>query len=229
MPRLLQLRVSFKTRGDASNDSARLHCGKEFQLVKSKLLSWFCIAAFAFSSFGQDSNGLRKAPELAFTLPGEGERLLSQYRGKVVALEFILTTCPHCQAASRLMTRLQQEYGPRGFQALDLAINGLDEGRTPQQADLLVETFARSFQVGFPVGWIPRDRFVPFMGFSFAELTVVPQLVLIDRKGYIHYQTPAKGEENAMKEATIRQRMEELLAAGNGVSTKTRSVAKRGP
>ena len=31
----------------------------------------------------------QKAPELAFTLPGQGQKLLSQYRGKVVALEFI--------------------------------------------------------------------------------------------------------------------------------------------
>jgi thiol-disulfide isomerase/thioredoxin len=196
--------------------------------VKRILLSCSSMALFVVAIFAQDANGLRKAPELAFTLPGEGERLLSQYRGKVVALEFILTTCPHCQAASRLMTRLQQEYGGRGFQALDVAINGLDDGRTPQQADVLVETFSRNFQVGFPVGWVPRDRFVPFMGFSFAELTVVPQLVLMDRKGYIHYQTPAKGEENAMKEATLRQRIEELLSASNGVSTKTRTVAKRG-
>ena len=194
--------------------------------MKRQLLSWCAIALFVLSVFAQDSNGVRKAPELAFTLPGQGEHLLSQYRGKAVALEFILTTCPHCQAASRLMSRLQQDYGPRGFQALDLAINGLDDGRTAQQADLLVETFARNFQVGFPVGWVPRDQFVTFMGFSFAELTVVPQLVLIDRKGYIRYQTPPRGEENAMKEATLRQRIEELLAP-SGASTKTRSVAKR--
>lgn len=170
--------------------------------------------------FAQEANGIRKAPELAFNLPGEGERLLSQYRGKVVGLEFILTTCSHCQAASRLMTWLEQEYGSRGFQALDLAINGLDEGRTPQQADALVEMFVRNFQVGFPVGWLPRDRFMSFLGFSLAELTVVPQLVLIDRKGYIHYQTPPRGDPTSMQEATIRQRIEELLSLGNGASTR---------
>ena len=49
-----------------------------------------------------DTSALRKAPELAFNIPGQGQKLLSQYRGKVVALEFILTTCPHCQAASRV-------------------------------------------------------------------------------------------------------------------------------
>ena len=106
------------------------------------------------------ANALHKAPELAFTIPGQGERLLSQYRGKVVGLEFILTTCPHCQIASHLMTRLQSEYGSRGFQALDLAINGLDEGRSAKEADALVQGFSSTYQVGFPVGWVPREQMI---------------------------------------------------------------------
>ena len=155
---------------------------------------------------------LRKAPELAFTLPQEGQKLLSQYRGKVVALEFILTTCIHCQAASKLMTRMQQEFGSQHFQALDLAINGLDEGRTPQQADALVQSFQANFQVGFPVGWIRREEMASFLQFSLMERSVVPQLVLIDRAGYIHYQTPPMGDEKSMQEETIRERIKELLA-----------------
>jgi thiol-disulfide isomerase/thioredoxin len=156
---------------------------------------------------------LRKAPELKFTLPGQGEHSLSELHGKVVSLEFILTTCPHCQQASKMLTTLQSEYGPRGFQALDLAINALDNNRTPEQANEMVLAFIRNFQVGFPVGWVPRDSFLSFLGFSIAEYTVVPQLVLIDRNGYIHYQTPPRGDENSTKEATIRQRIEELLAS----------------
>jgi thiol-disulfide isomerase/thioredoxin len=165
----------------------------------------------ALSAVAAHAQELRKAPELAYNVPGQGEKLLSQYRGKVVALEFILTTCPHCQAASRLMTSLQQEYGPRGFQALDLAINALDENRTRQQADQLITNFVDTYHVGFPVGWVPRDSFLSFLGISITEYTVVPQLVLIDRRGYIHYQTAARGDDVSLKEATLRQRIQELL------------------
>lgn len=150
----------------------------------------------------------RKAPELAFTVPGQGAKLLSQYRGKVVSLEFIFTTCPHCQAATKLMEKFQKEFGPRGFQALDVAVN--------ENADLLVENFSKDFQVNFPVGWVLRDQFISFMGWS-NPYFVVPQQVLIDRKGMIRYQTPAREDANwdaLMKEDAIRQHIEELLAGG---------------
>ena len=179
-----------------------------FALLTGLILITFSLAA-------GEPNGLRKAPELAFEVPGQGQKLLSQYRGKVVALEFIFTTCPHCQAASKVMTKFQQEFGPKGFQAIDIAVN--------DNADLLVEHFSKDYQVGFPVGWTNRDQMISFMGFS-SSYFVVPQFVLIDRKGYIHYQTPAKEDENwdkLMKEDAIRQHIEELLSPSSSASRST--------
>ena len=180
--------------------------------MKRICLSLAGLAILALSAFAADANVQRKAPELAFTIPGQGDKLLSQYRGKVVALEFIYTTCPHCQAASKLMTKMQAEFANRGLQVLDVAVN--------QNADLLVENFTRDYNVGFPVGWTKSDQMLSFMGFSMMDRYVVPQLVLIDRKGVIHYQTPPQGEEHSMLESTIRERIEELLNLGNSSTTK---------
>jgi thiol-disulfide isomerase/thioredoxin len=174
----------------------------------------------AASLSAADTNALRKAPELAFNVPGQGQKLLSQYRGKVVALSFIWTTCPHCQAESKLLTKLQQEYGPRGFQAIDVAVN--------DNADLKVENFAKEFQVNFPVGWALKDEMIAFMGWSSAYY-VVPQMVLVDRKGYIHYQTPQRQDENwdkLMKEDAVRQHIEELLSQ-NASASRSRSATSR--
>jgi thiol-disulfide isomerase/thioredoxin len=160
-----------------------------------------CLAAVELSA--QEA---RKAPELAFTVPGQGTKLLSQYRGKVVSLEFIFTTCPHCQAATKVMEKFQTEFGPHGFQAIDVAVN--------DNADLLVDNFTKDFQVNFPVGWVLRDQMMAFMGWTNAYF-VVPQQVLIDRKGIIRYQTPAREDatwDKLMKEDAIRQHIEELLA-----------------
>lgn len=183
---------------------------KRILIAFSLCLSMLALAGLVYA---QDS---RKAPELSFTVPGQGERLLSQLRGKVVALEFILTTCPHCQQASHLMSQMQQDYANRGFQALDVAINAQDEGRSPEQANELVGMFASNFQTSFPVGWTSRDQMISFMNISLAERFVVPQLILIDRKGMIRYQTESRGDgsyENSMKPEIIRQRIEELLSS----------------
>jgi cytochrome oxidase Cu insertion factor (SCO1/SenC/PrrC family) len=151
---------------------------------------------------------VRKSPELAFKLPGQGDRLLSQYRGKVVALEFILTTCPHCQAASQVMNKIQERYGSKGFQALDVAVD--------PNADLKVENFAKEHNVKFPVGWVPIEQMMTYMGFT--ERPMVPQLILIDREGNIHYETPRLGDSESMREETIAKRIEELLDGGNRTS-----------
>jgi peroxiredoxin len=144
---------------------------------------------------------VHKSPELAFKIPGQGDRLLSQYRGKVVALEFILTTCPHCQAASQVMNKMQDRYGREGFQALDVAID--------PNADLKVENFAKDHQVKFPVGWAGLEQMMAYMGFS--ERPVVPQLILIDREGNIHWATPRLGDAESMKEDVIEKRIAELV------------------
>ena len=171
------------------------------------------LSLVVISLFAADSTpSIRKAPELAFNIPGQGPKLLSQYRGKVVALEFIFTTCPHCQAASKVMSKYQAEFGPRGFQAVDIAVN--------ENADLLVENFAKDYQVAFPVGWVTRDQMLSFMGYTSGRF-VVPQLVLIDRKGVIHYQTPALEDpewEKLMTPEAIHQHIDELLSSGASAS-----------
>jgi peroxiredoxin len=176
---------------------------------KNRIIPPLAIALVASCFIYAGTNTIRQAPELAFNLPGQGRVLLSQYQGKVVALEFIYTTCRHCQTGAKLMSKLQQEYGSRGLQVIDIATN--------PNADLLVKDFAKSFQVNFPVGWTTSEQMQAFMGFSNGRY-VVPQLVLIDRKGYIHYQTPPlSGDEwaKSMTEETIHQQIEELLALKN--------------
>ena len=186
-------------------------------------------AAAAPFLFSDSLENVRKAPELAFSIPSQGQQLLSQYRGKVVALEFIATTCPHCQAASQYMKKLQTELGDRGLQVIDVATN--------PNADLLVDNFAKDFQVNFPVAWTTSQQMQTFMGFT-SERYVVPQLVLIDRKGFIHWQTPATTAdgswEKLMNQDTIKQHIEQLLAqpssasthAGPGGGTKVASAKK---
>src|SRR4030095_13235894 len=96
----------------------------------------------------------RKAPEFVIYLPDGTQSLLSQYRGKVVALEFLYTTCVYCQQTSQLMNKLQAEYGPKGFQALGVAFN--------DYADKLVSAYVRQFRLAYPVGHSSRREVTYF-------------------------------------------------------------------
>ncbi len=105
------------------------------------------------------------------------------------------------------MSRFQNDYGAKGFQAVDVAFN--------DNSDLLVSNFAKEQQTQFPVGWTTRDQVLAFLGLSAVERFVVPQLILIDREGMIHYQTPPLGDEESYKEDVIRKRIELLLSANH--------------
>jgi thiol-disulfide isomerase/thioredoxin len=190
--------------------------------VKKMLLPLACLAISVAPVFADAAENVRKAPELAIKIPGKPDQLLSQYRGKVVALEFIFTTCPHCQAASKFMSQLQNEYGSRGLQVIDVAVN--------PNADLLVENFAKDFSTSFPVGWTTQQQMTSFMGFQDGRF-VVPQLALIDRKGNIHWQTPANTEdgswEKLMNQDTIRQHVQQLLGQSASASAATRHAGTK--
>src|ERR1700690_2933806 len=77
----------------------------------------------------------RKAPELAVQMAGGQQLLLSQFRGKVVMIAFVHTTCPHCQNLSTIVERPNKQYGPRGFQPLGVPFN--------DNAALLVPDFVK--------------------------------------------------------------------------------------
>lgn len=177
----------------------------------------------AFSLLGAEVP--RPAPELAIKLPNGQQLLLSQFRGKVVALEFLLTTCPHCQQASRLMNQLYKEYGPRGFQPLGVAFNDM--------AMMLVPEYVKDLQLTFPVGVGTRESVIDFLQHPRIMRMLVPQMVFIDRKGVIRAQYGGDDPFFQNEEKNMRAQIEALLREGSGTKQpsgtgKTRTPAKSG-
>jgi cytochrome oxidase Cu insertion factor (SCO1/SenC/PrrC family) len=65
----------------------------------------------------------RKAADLVFQTTGGHNIALDTYKGKVIVLSFIFTTCVHCQQMTGEMNQLYAQYGPAGFQPLAVAWN----------------------------------------------------------------------------------------------------------
>jgi peroxiredoxin len=151
----------------------------------------------------------RKSPELTI-IEGSGKQtLLSSYRGKVVALAFVFTTCPHCQAECQLLTKLHVELKDKGFQPLAVAFNS--------NAQYLVSGFVQSLHLDFPVGYAAaRQTVTDYLQLSDGENDRwnVPQIVLIDRKGMIVAQSAPGGTEELQEENSLRKKITELLGSG---------------
>ena len=90
----------------------------------------------------------RPAPELSFTLPSGQQVNVDSYKGKVVALEFLSTTCTHCQRTAATIEKLYRELGNRGLQPLGVAID--------PEASERVSTFSSDLKLTYPVGTLDR-------------------------------------------------------------------------
>lgn len=161
----------------------------------------------------------RKSPEFTIVEPSGKETLLTSFKGKVVVLAFVHTTCVHCQAFSQVLNKFEKEMGPRGFQAIDVAWN--------ENAKVLAPAFARQFNLSFPVAYSTWDPIMSYLGFSVMDRPVVPQVVVIDRKGMIRAQSPPQGDPNLQNEITLRGLIDQLLKEDTAKAPSPRTARSK--
>lgn len=185
-----------------------------------RLSALTALAALALPALAEKpAPELRKAPEFEIVEASGKKSLLSQYRGKVCVLEFIFTTCPHCQVTSRMYQGIYNDYKAKGFQMLAVAFN------EPLNAQMVAQ-FSQQFGLTFPVGMSHRDPVMNFLGIPMMAVDwVVPQIVVIDKKGMIRMQSDKKGTNKEIQEDPfMRNFIDTLLKEG----TAAAAPAKKG-
>ena len=150
----------------------------------------------------------RPSPDFAVNFNNGGQMRLNQFQGKVVVLACILTTCPHCQFTIQTLSKLQNEYGPRGLQVIGSAIEDMAAMNLPD--------FVRRFQPPFPVGSNVRNDAQNYLQHPVMFRLLMPQVVIIDRKGNIRTQLAGDDKffEKPVQENNFREVLEPLLKEG---------------
>ena len=118
------------------------------------------------------------APDFELPLIGGGGRKLSDYRGKVVLLNFWASWCGPCVSELPALENLRNKLGPKGFEVLGV---GIDD-----DSDSL-DNFRHRYGLTFPV---LDDK----MGEAKARyrLTGVPESFILDREGrFVMVMDPA--------------------------------------
>ncbi|MCB9384619.1 MAG: TlpA family protein disulfide reductase [Bryobacterales bacterium] len=147
----------------------------------------------------------REAGPLNFNTFKGQKASLAALKGKVVAVMFFSTDCPHCQHTAELLKPIYKEFHPKGFEILALAVN-------PSAAANLDE-FAAKYGVEFPIGLGTNSQWTTFCQLPVMGQKYVPHLVFVDKKGVIQEDHP--GADRAFwldQEARIRAAIEKLLA-----------------
>ena len=166
----------------------------------SVAMSVFAVPMFAASPVP------RPAPALDIVDSNGKHVVLSNFRGKVVVLQFLLTNCTHCRAFSSLLDKLETEYGPKGLQAIGAAVN--------DPSNDMVRDYHAAFAKNFPVAAAPRDIAFGFLGVSVMVRVGFPQIAVIDRKGQIREQSSSDitAPQPLQDEVHLRQLIGKLLA-----------------
>ena len=178
------------------------------------------LAALALAAPAVEAAAIPRTPDdLAITVAGGKQVTLSQYKGKVVAMIFILTTCPHCQAAIQCLIQDQNEFGPRGFQAIASAIE--------DHAQTNVPDFIRKFNPPFPVGYSGLKLSLDFMQHPPMVTPHMPLIAFIDRQGIL--QAQYEGMDSFFVEDRMAKNLHDKIAAlmgGRAPAAKGKNVPK---
>jgi len=118
----------------------------------------------------------RRAPGFALPDGITGQvRDLYDYRGKVVVLEFMLTTCPHCAAFSDILGEVNQKYAGR-VQVISIVNVPTDNPNTVKQ-------FVTGHKVSYP---ILMDMGQMEYSYVLKQSVDLPRVYVIDANGYIN-------------------------------------------
>lgn len=151
----------------------------------------------------------RPAPPLKFTTIDGQSMSLEDLKGKVVAVMFFQTTCPHCQKTTQILNPIYSRLRAKGLEVVGLAIN--------KSAATDIEEFRRTYGANFPLTVSSRYETTRFAGLSVMSRFYVPYMFFIDRKGVIRFEHGGGDKEFYSNQAgNIQSELETLLAETPG-------------
>ena len=111
---------------------------------------------------------------MGWTLSDGKHSLFSEYKGKVLVLDFYATWCDPCRKSVPHLIGLQNKYGDQGLQVVGLNVGGPND---PEK----VPAFAKELGIQYPLA-IPDEELVTFL---LSDEGGIPQTFIFDREGML--------------------------------------------
>ena len=141
---------------------------------------WVLAGRSAGSALPPAAQTNRPAPDFALTgIDGRTVRL-SDYRGKVVLLNFWDTGCEPCREETPALEAAYKKLAPQGFQIIGMNVRANERRGTDGDAD--IRTFMEAHGVTYPIALDTDSQ----SGRDY-QVYVLPTSLMIDREGKIRY------------------------------------------
>ncbi len=188
---------------------------KRFRTIPS--LSWLALSLFPALLLAQQVP--RQSPDFTVVTTAGKPLRLSEFRGKALVVEFLLTECPHCQETAQVLEKLQREYRARGLQAIAVAFNPDGPARLP--------ALVKKLNLSLPAGTASQLSVFQHLQLSFMKQYSVPFLAFVDGNGVIRAQFT--GDDSFFKntEANMRSNIEALLKRGSAPGPEAAPESKK--
>ncbi len=177
-------------------------------------------AAASLQADGQLSN--RRAP--GFSLPDSNLNYhdLGDYRGKIILVDFIKTSCPVCNSAHKIMETVRQKY-PDKVTILSVVPANEDNTNTVRQ-------FVGSNSVKTPVLFDCGQVMASYMKMIKPNSVPLPHLFLVDANGVIRNDWEyVGGAPSVFDSLPALQKEVEALLKGNAGAAKPPAGAPKAP
>ena len=140
---------------------------------------------------------LKQNADMGWTLANGDRARLSDYRGKVLVLDFYATWCEPCRASIPKLIALQRQFGPAGLEIVGLNVGGPDDR-------IKVADFARELGIPYPLGFPDQALTDLFL----SDNQTIPQTFVFGRDGqlakrFIGYQESTGVELEKVIESAV--------------------------
>jgi cytochrome c biogenesis protein CcmG/thiol:disulfide interchange protein DsbE len=127
---------------------------------------------------------------------------LSDYRGKVVVVDFWATWCPPCRKGIPDLIELKKKYGDKDFEIIGISLDKISRGGKTAQD---VVPFIKQYGINYPIVWGTMQTTQLFGG-----VRAIPTTFFIDKSGKIRDKI-----EGLASISTLENKIENLLKEKN--------------
>lgn len=191
--------------------------------MNSRKITFTVLTALIASAFALPSLPVPgRSPDFTISVPAGKTTTLAAYKGKVVIMEFLFVKSQHCMRVASMLNELNDELGPRGFQALGVAFD--PPSPRPVDANIgsqMVAYTVDSLKIKYPVGYATRWDVDAYLGRTGDEILNIPQIVVIDRAGTVRAASGGRGGDPRLEDKDyLRTLINELLKEGSSTTSK---------